>query len=90
MKQKTRFKNFGNIGIGLKKAISVDLSWKGRHFYGRPRAALSLATPLCDSLFLICLSDVVQVERFYFTQLATLPNSKLIVTVMCHIFISLV
>jgi len=27
MKQKTRFKNFGNIdiGIGLKKAISVDL-----------------------------------------------------------------
>jgi len=20
--------------------------WKGRHFYGRPRAALSLATPL--------------------------------------------
>jgi len=27
MKQKTRFKNFGNIGIdiGLKKAISADL-----------------------------------------------------------------
>jgi len=25
MKQKTRFKNFGNIGIGLKKAVSVDL-----------------------------------------------------------------
>jgi len=25
MKQKTRFKNFGNIGIGLKKVISVDL-----------------------------------------------------------------
>jgi len=25
MKQKTRFKNFGNTGIGLKKAISVDL-----------------------------------------------------------------
>jgi len=25
MKQKTRFKNFGNIGIGLKKNISVDL-----------------------------------------------------------------
>jgi len=25
MKQKTRFKSFGNIGIGLKKAISVDL-----------------------------------------------------------------
>jgi len=25
MKQKTRFKNFGNIGIGLKKAIPVDL-----------------------------------------------------------------
>jgi len=25
MKQETRFKNFGNIGIGLKKAISVDL-----------------------------------------------------------------
>ena len=23
-KQKTRFKNFGNIGIGLKKAMSVD------------------------------------------------------------------
>jgi len=25
MKQKTRFKKFGNIGIGLKKAVSVDL-----------------------------------------------------------------
>jgi len=25
MKQKTRFKIFGNIGIGLKKAISVNL-----------------------------------------------------------------
>jgi len=27
MKQKTRFKNFGNIGIGIgpKKVISVDL-----------------------------------------------------------------
>jgi len=25
MKQKTRFKNFGNIGIGLKKAILVDV-----------------------------------------------------------------
>jgi len=25
MKQKTRFKNFGNIGIGLKKVISVDV-----------------------------------------------------------------
>jgi len=25
MKQKTRFKNFVNIGIGLKKAILVDL-----------------------------------------------------------------
>jgi len=25
MKQKTRFKSFGNIGDGLKKAISVDL-----------------------------------------------------------------
>jgi len=25
MKQKTRFKNFGNISIGLRKAISVDL-----------------------------------------------------------------
>jgi len=25
MNQKTRFKNFGNIGIGLKKATSVDL-----------------------------------------------------------------
>jgi len=25
MKQKTRFKIFGNIGIGLKKAMSVDL-----------------------------------------------------------------
>jgi len=25
MKQKTRFKNFGNIGIGLKKAMPVDL-----------------------------------------------------------------
>jgi len=25
MKQKKRFKNFANIGIGLKKAILVDL-----------------------------------------------------------------
>jgi len=25
MKQKIRFKNFANIGIGLKKDISVDL-----------------------------------------------------------------
>jgi len=25
MKQKTRFQNFGNIGIDLKKTISVDL-----------------------------------------------------------------
>jgi len=25
MKQKTTFKNFGNISIGLKEAISVDL-----------------------------------------------------------------
>jgi len=28
MRQKTRFKNFGNIGIGLKKAISVDLCFQ--------------------------------------------------------------
>jgi len=28
MKQKTRFKNFGNISIGLKKTISVDLYQK--------------------------------------------------------------
>jgi len=25
MKQKTRFKNFGNISIGLKRAKAVDL-----------------------------------------------------------------
>jgi len=32
MKQKTRFKNFGNIGIGLKKAISVDLYFQFSNF----------------------------------------------------------
>jgi len=36
MKQKTRFKNFGNIGTGLKKAISVDLY---RLHHGRSQGA---------------------------------------------------
>jgi len=30
----------------FKILVSTFEGWKGRHFYGRPRAALSLATPL--------------------------------------------
>ena len=33
MKQKTIFKIFGNIGIGLKKAISVDLYKKEKSYH---------------------------------------------------------
>jgi len=30
----------------MKIFVSKFEGWKGRHFYGRPRVALSLATPL--------------------------------------------
>jgi len=32
--------------LSFKIFVSKFEGWKGRHFYGRPRAVLSLATPL--------------------------------------------
>jgi len=40
MKHELPFNNFGSKFEG----------WKGRHFYGRPRAARSLTTPLRTSI----------------------------------------
>jgi len=37
------------MNFHLKFLLSKFEGWKGRHFYGRPRAALSLATPLVVS-----------------------------------------
>jgi len=31
--------------------------WKGRHFIGRPLAALSLATPLCGTILAVRMPD---------------------------------
>ena len=36
--------------IPFENFVSTYEWWKGRHFYGLPRAALSLATPLCKRL----------------------------------------
>jgi len=38
------------IFFHFKFFVSKFEGWKGRHFYGRPRAALSLATPLVTTL----------------------------------------
>jgi len=36
--------------LPFKVFVSKFEGWKGRHFYGRPRAALSLATPLVTAI----------------------------------------
>ena len=50
MKQKTRFKNFGNIGIGLKKAISVDLCSENYFWYCSPQIYIKQGLHLCKNI----------------------------------------
>ena len=44
------------MNFHLKFFVSKFEGWKGRHFYGRPRAALSLATPPVPCYCGVCLN----------------------------------
>ena len=47
---------------GLRYFIAIHRKMKGWHFYGRPRATLSLTTPLLHSL-MNCIDDHSRVDR---------------------------